>query len=58
MTITKNNFEILKRAALQAAPSLEVAKAIEETEKAAAAASAKAAAYITEKRKTNKNYCR
>ena len=64
MIITKTNFEILKNAALYAA---EIEKdiffdrvkiAIETTETAAAAASAKAAAYITEKRKTNKNYCR
>lgn len=59
MIITKNNFEILKAAAVKAAgDQLTILRAIEETEKAAAAASAKAAAYITEKRKTNKNYCR
>ena len=59
MIITKANFETLKAAALTAAGDHKnILKAITETETAAAAASAKAAAYITEKRKTNKNYCR
>lgn len=58
MIITRNNFETLKAAALNAAGDHKnILKAIQETETAAAAASAKAAAYITEKRKTNKNYC-
>jgi len=58
MIITRNNFETLKKAALNAAGDHpEIIKAIQETETAAAAASQKAAAYITEKRKTNKNYC-
>lgn len=58
MTITKANFELLKRAALTAAPSLEVKKAIEETETAEKKHNEKMIAYITEKRKSNKNYCR
>lgn len=58
MIITRNNFETLKKAALNAAGDYPgIIKAIQETETAAAAASAKAAAYITEKRKINKNYC-
>jgi len=64
MIITKSNFEILKNAALYAA---EIEKdifgdrvkiAIETTEKAAADHNEKMVAYITEKRKNNKNYCR
>lgn len=59
MTITKKNFLTLKAAALQAADSLqEVLKAIQETEQAAADHNGKMVAYITEKRKNNKNYCR
>ena len=64
MTITRTNFEILKNAALYAA---EIEKeifldrvkiAIETTETAAADASAKTTAYILERRKRDKNYCR
>lgn len=64
MIITRTNFEILKNAALYAA---EIEKdifldrvkiAIETTETAAAQASAKTTAYILEKRKKDKNYCR
>lgn len=64
MTITRTNFEILKNAALYAA---EIEKeifgdrvkiAIETTETAAQEASKKTTAYILEKRKKDKNYCR
>lgn len=64
MVITKSNFEILKNAALYAA---EIEKkifgdrvkiAIETTEQAAADHNEKMVAYILEKRKDNKNYCR
>lgn len=64
MTITKSNYLILKAAALYAA---EIEKeifldrvkiAIENTETAAADASAKTTAYILERRKKDKNYCR
>ena len=64
MTITKTNFEILKAAALYAA---EIEKeifldrvkiAIETTETAAQEANAKTTAYILERRKKDKNYCR
>ena len=64
MTITRTNFEILKAAALYAA---EIEKeifldrvkiAIETTETAAADASKKTSAYILERRKKDKNYCR
>lgn len=64
MTITKSNFEILKNAALYAA---EIEKeifgdrvkiAIELTEQAAADHNEKMVAYITERRKKNRNYCR
>ena len=59
MTITKKNYITLKAAALEAADNLqEVLKAIQETEKAAADHNEKMVAYITEKRKNNKNYCR
>jgi len=58
MTITRKNFTILKNAALQAENTKEVNQAIQETEKAAAAHNGKMVAYITEKRKNNKNYCR
>ena len=58
MTITKANFEILKNAVLRSAPSGLELKAIEETENARKQASEKATAYILEKRKTDKNYCR
>lgn len=59
MIITKNNFEILKAVAVKAAgDQLQIIKAINETETAAIEASKKATAYILEKRKQNKNYCR
>ena len=59
MTITKNNFMILRAAALQAAENnTQIFKAIQETETAAEIASKKTSLYILEKRKTNKNYCR
>lgn len=59
MTITKNNFMILRAAALQAAENnTQILKAIQETEQAAADHNEKMVAYITEKRKNNKNYCR
>jgi hypothetical protein len=64
MTITKSNYLILKNAALYASEIEKeifldrVKNAIETTETAAADASAKTTAYILEKRKTNKNYCR
>ncbi len=59
MTISKNNFLILKSAALKAAENdIQVIKAIEETEKAAEIASKKTSQYILEKRKTDKYYCR
>lgn len=59
MTITKKNYITLKQAALNAADNLqEVLKAIQQTEQAAADHNEKMVAYITEKRKNNKNYCR
>ena len=58
MTITRKNFDILKKAALNAANSLEVMQAIEETENASKAANKKMIQYITERRKLDKNYCR
>ena len=63
MNITKSNFEILKNAALYAAEKEpiflgSVKIAIETTEQAAADHNEKMVAYITEKRKNNKNYCR
>lgn len=58
MTITRKNFDILKKAALSAANSLEVLQAIEETENASKAANKKMTQYITERRKLDKNYCR
>ena len=57
MTITKNNFLILKNAALQV-ENPNILKAIQETEKAAEIASKKTSLYILEKRKQDKNYCR
>ena len=64
MTITKSNYLILKNAALYAAEIQKeifldrVKTAIETTETAAADASAKTTAYILERRKKDKNYCR
>ena len=59
MTITRSNYEILKKAALIAAETVPaVFSAIAETEEARKKDNARNAAYITEKRKTNKNYCR
>lgn len=58
MTITKNNFEILKAAALLSGERPDVKKAIAETERAAEMASKKTSAYIMERRKQDKNYCR
>lgn len=57
MTITRKNFDILKEAA-QKVNTMAVNQAIFETEQAAEKASKKASAYILEKRKNNKNYCR
>jgi len=57
MTISKSNYLILKLAALQVGTK-EVNQAIEQTEKAEKERSLKTSAYILEKRKTNKNYCR
>lgn len=63
MIITKTNYQILKNAALYAAEKEpifadSVKIAIETTEKAAADHNEKMVAYIMEKRKTDKNYCR
>lgn len=59
MNITRKNFDILKQAATQNPVIYPgVLQAINETEKAAADANRKNAAYILEKRKINKNYCR
>lgn len=63
MTITKTNYLALKNAALYAAEKEpiftdSVKLAIELTEEAAADHNEKMVAYITEKRKNNKNYCR
>lgn len=59
MTITRKNFDILKKAALIAAETVPaVFLAIEETETESKKANARTAAYITAKRKINKNYCR
>lgn len=59
MTITKSNYIILKQAALNAAENLqEILKAIEQTEKAENDHNKKMVAYITEKRRNNRNYCR
>lgn len=63
MTITKTNYLVLKTAALYAAEKKpifadSVKIAIELTEQAAADHNEKMVAYITEKRKNNKNYCR
>lgn len=58
MTITRKNFDILKKAVLSAAYSLEVLKAIEETENASKAHNKKMGAYIAERRRIDKNYCR
>ena len=57
MTITKKDYITLKTAALQA-PAPEVIQAIEHIEKAVADHNARMVAYITEKRRNNKNYCR
>ena len=58
MNITRKNFEILKRAALEAAQTNDILQAIAQTEEAAQAASAKTSRYILEKRKKNPLYCR
>lgn len=59
MTITKNNFMILRAAALQAAENnTQIFKAIQETEQAAADHNARMVAYITDKRKKDHNFCR
>lgn len=59
MNITKANFEILKNTILSGPEVFPAAlAAINETEKAAADHNKKMVAYITEKRKNNKNYCR
>ena len=57
MTITRKNFNILKEAA-QKVNTMLVNQAIFETEQAAEQASRKTAAYILERRKKDKNYCR
>ncbi|MBO4920426.1 MAG: hypothetical protein J5372_00785 [Lachnospiraceae bacterium] len=59
MTITRKNFDILKQAVfinVKVHPA--AVKAIQETEKAAADHNKRMSAYILEKRKENKNYCR
>ena len=58
MTITKKNYLTLKAAALLAADNLEVIQAIEQTERAEKERSLKTSAYIMERRKQDKNYCR
>ena len=63
MNITKTSYEALKNAALYAAEKEPVFAdsvkiAIEVTEQAAADHNKKMCAYILEKRKDNKNYCR
>lgn len=57
MTISKNNYIIIKNAALLS-ENLEVIKAIEQTERAEKERSLKTSAYIMERRKQDKNYCR
>ena len=57
MTITKKNYIIIKNAALLS-ENLEVIKAIEQTERAEKERSLKTSAYIMERRKQDKNYCR
>lgn len=57
MTITRKNFNILKEAA-QKVNTMLVNQAIFETEQAAEQASKKTSAYIMERRKKDKNYCR
>lgn len=63
MTITKTNYKVLKNAALYAAKNEPIFAdsvniAIETTEQAAADHNKKVSAYILEKRKNNKYYCR
>lgn len=59
MEIKKAEYTTLKAAALKAAENLqEIAAICAGIEARADAASQKAAAYITEKRKNNKFYCR
>ena len=59
MIITRKNFDILKAAILSGPEVFPAAlTAINETEKAAADHNKKMSAYILEKRKDNKNYCR
>lgn len=59
MTITKKNYITLKQAALNAADNLqEILKAIEQTEKAENDHNKKMVAYITDKRKKDRNFCR
>lgn len=63
MTITKTNYLALKNAALYATEKEpifagSVKLAIELTEETAVDHNEKMVAYITEKRKNNKNYCR
>ena len=59
MTILKYNYTALKKAALRSGLYVdEVQRAINETEAQEKAHNAKMCAYITERRKKNKNYCR
>lgn len=58
MTITKENYNILKAAALLSGADTLILKAITETETAEKEHNKKMIAYITEKRRNNKNYCR
>ena len=58
MTVTKANYNILKKAAILGGLYIqEVEKAITEIEQAEKEHNQKMIAYISEKRKTNKKYC-
>lgn len=58
MTVTKANYNILKKAAILGGLYIqEVEKAITETEQAEKEHNQKMIVYISEKRKTNKKYC-
>lgn len=58
MTITKENYNILKAAALLSGADPLLLKAITETETAEKEHNKKMIAYIQNKRKLDKNYCR
>ena len=59
MTITRKNFDIIKQAILNDTKTdPAVLLAIQATEAAAVDHNKKMVAYITEKRKDNKNFCR